>query len=109
LICRLSSRSRWATSCVDYLDPEYGYTVVFGVGGVFVVGIGTLLLGVVPVEIYARIAPAFFRGETLKPGSSVLLLGERHRPTLGLPDTREGTVIAPDLSNLPPGRDDQVT
>ncbi|MBA2554596.1 MAG: APC family permease [Geodermatophilaceae bacterium] len=91
-------------ACIDYLDPEYGYTTVAGVGGVFVVGIGTLLLGVVLMEIYARIAPAFFRGETLKPGSSDLLLAGRNRPTLGLPDSHEGTVIAPDLSNLPPGR-----
>jgi len=91
-------------ACIDYLDPEYGYTTVAGVGGVFVVGIGTLLLGVVLMEIYARIAPAFFRGETLTPGSSDLLLAGRNRPTLGLPDSHEGTVIAPDLSNLPPGR-----
>jgi len=91
-------------ACIDYLDPEYGFTTVFGVGGVFVVGIGTLLIGVVLMEIYARIAPAFFRGETLKRGSSDLLLAGRNGPTFGLPDSREGTVIAPDLSNLPPGQ-----
>jgi len=69
-----------------------------------VVAIGTLLIGVVLMEIYARIAPAFFRGETLKAGSSDLLLAGRIGPTFGLPDSREGTVIAPDLSNLPPGQ-----
>ena len=91
-------------ACIDFLDPEYGFTTFFGVGGVFVVGIGSLLLGVLLMEIYARIAPAFFRGETLTPGSSDLLLAGRTRPTFGLPDSHEGTVIAPDRSNLPPGQ-----
>lgn len=91
-------------ACIDFLDPAYGFTTFHGVGGVFIVGIGSLLLGVVLMEIYARIAPAFFRGETLRPGSSDLLLAGRNRPTFGLPDSHEGTVIAPDLSNLPPGQ-----
>ncbi|MGB9377916.1 MAG: APC family permease [Mycobacteriales bacterium] len=95
-------------SCIDYFNPSYGYTSFsiggVGVGGVFLVGIGTLLLGVVLMEIYARIAPAFFRSETLKAGSSDLLLAGRGQPTFGLPDSYEGTVIAPDLSNLPPGQ-----
>jgi hypothetical protein len=39
--------------------------VIFGVGGVFVIGIGTLLLGAVLMFVYNAIAPAFFRGETL--------------------------------------------
>ena len=34
-------------SAIDMLDPDYGYTVIFGIGGVFVVGVGSLLLGVV--------------------------------------------------------------
>src|SRR4051794_29873023 len=52
-------------ACIQYADPDYGYTVIFGVGGVFVIGIGTLLLGAVLMFVYNAIAPAFFRGETL--------------------------------------------
>jgi hypothetical protein len=56
---------------------------------------------------YSRIAPPFFRGETLTRGSSDLLLGPAGSvPTVGLPDSGVmPTVIAPDLSNLPPGQE----
>ncbi len=53
---------------VSYADPEYGETVFFGVGGVFVVGVGALLLGVVLMLVWNAVAPAFFRGETMLPG-----------------------------------------
>ena len=76
-------------------------------GGVFIIGIGTLLFGVVLMIIWSRIAPAFFRGETLsKATHSELILAAAptevdtvRLPDAGLPDL----VIAPDLSNLPPG------
>ncbi|MEU2351150.1 APC family permease [Modestobacter sp. NPDC049651] len=89
-------------ACVEYADPEYGETVFHGVGGVFVIGIGSLLLGVLLMEVYARIAPAFFRGQTMLHGTGDLLL-EADTPTVSLPDSHESTVIAPDRSNLPPG------
>jgi amino acid transporter len=92
-------------ACIQYADPDYGYTVLFGVGGVFVIGIGTLVLGAILMLIYARIAPAFFKGETLREGTPDLLLeAPEEGPTLRLPDSHEETVIAPDRSNLPPGR-----
>jgi amino acid transporter len=53
-------------ACIEYADPEYGLTVLFGVGGAFVIGIGTLVLGAVLMTIYNVIAPAYFRGETLR-------------------------------------------
>jgi amino acid transporter len=53
-------------ACIQYADPAYGYTVIFGVGGVFVIGIGTLLLGVVLMFVWNAMAPAFFKGETLR-------------------------------------------
>ncbi|MDQ1250625.1 MAG: hypothetical protein QG597_5004 [Actinomycetota bacterium] len=91
---------------VQYADPEYGSTTFFGIGGVFVIGIGALLLGFVLMFAYNAKAPAFFRGETLpKRNSTDLILelpGEKDTvrlPDSGLPDI----VIAPDLSNLPPG------
>ena len=45
----------------------------FGVGGVFVVGVGSLLLGVLLMVVYARVAPAFFRGETMLHGTDDLV------------------------------------
>jgi amino acid transporter len=92
-------------ACIQYADPEYGSTILFGVGGVFVIGVGTLLLGVVLMFVYNAIAPAYFRGETLRDRPTDLLLEPGEGPTLRLPDSREETVIAPDLSNLPEGRE----
>src|SRR5689334_13628465 len=89
---------------ITYAQPDAGETTVFGVGGVFVIGIGSLVLGAVLMFVYSRIAPPFFRGQTLTKGSHDIILPPGHRTGLGLPDSHEDTVIAPDLSNLPPGR-----
>jgi len=52
---------------IDTTDPEYGSGgSVFGLGTVFVLGVGLLLLGVVVMFISQARSPAFFRGETLK-------------------------------------------
>lgn len=93
-------------SSIDYAKADAGKTTVFGIGGVFVIGIGSLLLGVVLMLVYSRIAPAFFKGQTLTPGHADLLLSPAGSvATVGLPDSGEmPTVIAPDLSNLPPGK-----
>src|SRR3954452_36674 len=61
-------------ACIQYADPEYGFTVILGVGGVFVVGIGTLALGAVLMFVYNAIAPAYLRGETLREGTPDQLL-----------------------------------
>jgi amino acid transporter len=103
----------------QYIDPNYGYTSItlpatsYAVGGVFALGIGVLLLGVVLMLIWRVIAPAYFKGETLprKSYSELVLVPATGSvvPTLGLPDSHPpATVIAPDLSNLPPsfGPDD---
>jgi amino acid transporter len=89
-----------------YAGKDYGETTLFGIGAVFVLGIGTLLLGVVLMVIWNAIAPAYFNGETLPKGSHDLVLAGEipDVPHLGLPDSHEHTVIAPDLSNLPPGQ-----
>ncbi|MCM1012388.1 MULTISPECIES: APC family permease [unclassified Brevibacterium] len=56
-------------TAIDSLDPSYGSgSSVFGIGLVFVLGIGVLLLGVVIMIIQAVRHPAYFRGETLKKG-----------------------------------------
>jgi amino acid transporter len=94
-------------ACFLYADPNYGYTTLFGIGGVFVLGIGSLLVGVVLMVVYNGVAPAFFRGETMRPGvGDLVLAGESGIEYTGLPDSGlPGTVIAPDLSNLPAGAD----
>jgi amino acid transporter len=71
-------------ACVEYADPEYGETVFFGVGGVFVVGVGALLLGVLLMVAWNAVAPAFFRGRAMRPGpGDELLLEPESRDPVG--------------------------
>ena len=56
----------------QYADPEYGNTTFFGIGGVFILGIGSLLIGVVLMIIWNSVAPAFFRG---RDAGQTLVLG----------------------------------
>ena len=94
-------------ACFQYADPSYGSTTVFGIGGVFVLGMGALLLGFIAMVLWNVAAPAFFRGETLskKVDSDLVLVALDHEDrTLRLPDSGlPEIIIAPDLSNLPPG------
>ncbi len=94
-----------------YAQPDYGNTTIFGIGGVFVVGIGALIMGGVLMLVYRLVAPPFFRGETLaRRGAHDLVLSgmakepASERESLGLPGSgMPDIVIAPDLSNLPRG------
>jgi len=65
-------------SVVDMLNPDYGYTVLFGIGGVFVVGVGSLLAGAVLMVVWSFFpgAKAFFRGESLNAATPVLVPDE---------------------------------
>jgi len=95
----------------QYAQPDYGNTTIFGIGGVFVVGIGALALGGVLMLVYRLVAPPFFRGETLarRGAHDLVLAGMAQEPTsqregLGMPGAgMPDIVIAPDLSNLPKG------
>ena len=92
----------------DWLTDDDGNNVtIFGFGAVAVVGIGALALGLVLMVIQWISAPDYFRGLTLSRRSSadlVLLPATAVEPMFGLPDSGDmPTVIAPDLSNLPPG------
>ena len=52
---------------IDTTDPAYGSGgSIFGLGTVFVLGIGVLLLGVVVMVAWQARSPSFFRGETLR-------------------------------------------
>jgi amino acid transporter len=68
----------------DTIKDDYGLTTLLGLGGVFVIGVVTLLVGVVLMAIWSTRAPAFFRGETFAPGYL-----ERHDPDL-LREVRAG-------------------
>jgi len=51
------------------MDPDYGSgSSVGGVGMVFVLGMGVILLGVATMLVMARIRPEFFRGKVLTQG-----------------------------------------
>ena len=62
---------------IDTADPEYGSGgAVFGLGTVFVLGVGVLLLGVLIMFAWQARAPAFFRGETLKHDTPTLIVDD---------------------------------
>lgn len=52
-------------SAIDYWGPDSSYTTFHGVGGVFIIGVGSLLLGVVLMFAYQLVRPDYFRGTTL--------------------------------------------
>lgn len=75
LLGALTLTGAFVTSAIDMLDPDYGYTILLGVGGVFVTGIGSLLVGVVLMVVWAlfRQSRPFFRGESLNRDTEVLV------------------------------------
>jgi hypothetical protein len=62
-------------SAIDILDPDYRSTVLFGVGVVFVIGVGSPLLMVVLMVVWAvfKESRPFFRGESLNEDTEVLV------------------------------------
>ncbi len=65
-------------SAIDMLDVEYGYTVLLGVGGAFVIGVGSILLGFVLMGIWA-LRPGsrdFFAGRSLNRSTPILVPDE---------------------------------
>jgi len=62
-------------SAIDMYDVDYGYTVLFGIGGTFVIGIGALLVGVVLMVVwflFPRSKP-FFDGRSLNRDTPVMV------------------------------------
>ncbi len=62
-------------SAIDMYDVDYGYTVLLGIGGTFVLGIGALAFGVLLMFLwfaFPRSKP-FFRGESLNRETPVLV------------------------------------
>jgi len=75
LLGALMLTAAFVLSVRDMLNPDYGYTVLFGVGGVFVVGVGSLAFGAVLMIVWFFFAGSkpFFRGESLNRDTEVLV------------------------------------
>jgi amino acid transporter len=84
-------------SAIDMWAPDYGATSLGGVGGVFLMGVGSLVLGVVLMIGYNLVAPAYFRGEVLNAATPVVVLEGDSVVGLTLPDSpsQERLVIPP--------------
>ncbi|BDI22687.1 APC family permease [Herbiconiux sp. L3-i23] len=67
-------------SAYDMLDPEYGSTTLLGVGSVFVVGVGSLLVGAVLMVVWSFFPESkpFFRGEALNEQTEILVPEAEH-------------------------------
>ncbi len=64
----------WAfiQSSIDMIKPDYGYTAFGSIGGVFVLGVGMLVLGIpLMLACFAFGTKRFFRGETLNASTEV--------------------------------------
>jgi amino acid transporter len=72
-------------TAIDSYGSDFGSTAPFGVGGVFVLGIGSILIGVVLMIIWNIVAPPYFRGETMARNIAV---GE-HGETIVLDSTTD--------------------
>lgn len=64
-------------TAADSWAPEFGSgSEIFGVGLVFVLGIGILALGIVFMLVMARLRPGFFRGDTIRKDTPALVVPE---------------------------------
>lgn len=62
---------------IDSWAPEYGSgSEIFGIGLVFILGVGILVLGAVVMLITARRSPGFFLGATLRQDTAALVIPE---------------------------------
>jgi amino acid transporter len=60
----------------DSYQADFGETSPLGIGGVFLLGVGSILLGIVLMAVYNAVAPAYFRGDTMREGAVVTETGE---------------------------------
>jgi amino acid transporter len=99
-------------SLKDMWAADYGSTfwtlpgLHWQIGGVFLLALGSLLLGVLLMLVYAAMRPAYFRGEVLNRSTPVAAVPERRAVEAGplsLPDSpsREHLVV-------PPGEDGEI-
>ena len=68
----LAMAAAFGISAKDMIAPDYGYTAFGSLGGVFVLGVGMLVLGIpLMLACFAFGTKRFFRGETLNAGTEV--------------------------------------
>jgi amino acid transporter len=75
LIGGLAMAAAFGVSAKDMIAPDYGYTAFGPIGGVFVLGVGMLVLGIpLMLACFAFGTKRFFRGETLTAETEVKVL-----------------------------------
>ena len=84
LLGGLGMATAFIIASTQYVDPEYAETSFGPLGGIFVIGIGMLLLGVPLMIACAVRLPAFFRGETLNADTPILVPDTGEPPRGGL-------------------------
>ena len=66
----------WAfiQSAIDMIDPDYGFSTIAGVGSTFVIGMGSLALGVVAMFLWGMFPESkpYFERETINEDSRIL-------------------------------------
>ena len=86
LLGGLAMASAFLVSARDMIAVDYGSTVIGGLGGVFVIGVGMLVLGL-PLMLACYASPSlrpFFRGATLDAETPVLVPDTGEPPRAGL-------------------------
>jgi len=75
LLGGLMLTAAFVQSAIDMWDVDYGYSVLFGIGGTFVVGIGSLAIGLVLMLVWYLFprSKRFFRGESLNVDTQVMV------------------------------------
>jgi len=78
LLGGLMLAAAFVQSAIDMWDVDYGNTVLLGIGGTFVVGIGSLAIGIVLMFIWFLFprSKRFFRGESLNMETEVMVPDE---------------------------------
>ncbi len=67
----------FAITLRDSASPDYGSGAsIFGVGLVLILGLGLILLGGVLMFVWRSKSPAFFRGETLRKDTPVVIIAD---------------------------------
>jgi amino acid transporter len=82
LVGGLAMLAAFVQSAVDMLDPDYGYTWFGPLGGVFVIGVGMLVLGIPLMLLCAVRLKEFFAGRTLD-ADTPILVPETGEPPIG--------------------------
>lgn len=76
LLGGLSLLVAFVLTALDSYDANFGETAPFGIGGVFLLGVGSIALGVIPMVVYRLVSPAYFRRWTMIEGTVVTETGE---------------------------------